>query len=64
MNLDSVTNKDLNELERLSSELLALMGRARLKDTILAELLDEFVHQAGKVRRSRFDVNDSEFRSF
>jgi hypothetical protein len=64
MDLDSVSDKDLNELERLSRELLTLMGRAKLKNNILADMLDEFVRQAGEVRRSRFDASDSKYRSY
>jgi hypothetical protein len=64
MDFDLVTNKDLNELERVSSELLVLMGKARLKNTIVGEMLAEFVRQMGEVRRARFDVADSEYGSF
>ena len=39
MNLDSLTDKHLHEIERLAKELLDVMRKAKLKDDPLAEQL-------------------------
>ncbi len=59
MRLDLVSSQDLVELQRLSRELLATLYRAKLHDTILADLLDEFEQQTGKIRYTRVDEDTS-----
>lgn len=61
MDLDTISNKNLGDLERLSKELLALMRKTKLLDTPLAKLLYELENEAGKIRRARFDAEDSEY---
>jgi hypothetical protein len=64
MDLDQLTNKDLNDFERLSTELLAVITTAKWQDTLLTDLLEELQQQAAKLRRARFDADDTEFKSY
>jgi len=64
MNLDSVSDKHLGELERLSGELLAVLRRAQLSDTPLAMMLSTLESESGELRRARFDAGDSEYSGF
>lgn len=57
----SVSDKDLQDLERLSRELLNVLRKAKASDTTLAKLLGELESGAGKHRRMRFDAKDSEY---
>lgn len=64
MNMDSVSDKNLGELERLSRELLAVMRKAQLADTPLATLLSTLESEAGEIRRARFDAHDSQYSGY
>jgi hypothetical protein len=65
MNLDEVSDQNLNLLERLSRELLDAMRRAKLLDSPLAQALTQFEREAGDARRSRFDSKPgSEYRGY
>lgn len=64
MNLDTLTDKHLHELERLAKELLDVMRKAKLKDEPLAEQLHQLEIQAGNLRRERFDANNPEYRGY
>ncbi|HLV36814.1 MAG TPA: hypothetical protein VKY59_16945 [Spirillospora sp.] len=64
MNLDTVSDKNLQELERLSRELLLLMRKANLKDDLLVEALYRLERQAGDLRRERFDAANQEYSGY
>lgn len=64
MNLESVSDSHLQELERLTRELLHLMRKARLLDLPLSGLLSTLEEEAEKVRRERFDAVDSEYQGY
>jgi hypothetical protein len=64
MNLDTVSDKNLQELERLSRELLLLMRKANLKDDLLVEALYRLERQAGDTRRERFDSANQEYSGY
>jgi hypothetical protein len=64
MNLETVTDKQLQELERLTRELLDVMRRAKLLEQPLTGLLSTLEQEAGKVRRERFDSVDKEYAGY
>jgi hypothetical protein len=64
MNLDTVTDKHLHELERLSKELLEVLRRAKLLDQPLTEMLRQMESAAEKARRERFDEVNPQFRGY
>jgi ribosomal 50S subunit-associated protein YjgA (DUF615 family) len=64
MDLDTVSDKHLHELERLSKELLALLKKGKLTDLPLAESLRLLQAQAEKARHARFDDHNKEFQGF
>jgi hypothetical protein len=55
MDLEPVSQKQVNELERLVKELLVAMRKARLQSEPLAENLRLFEQELGDLRRKRFD---------
>ncbi|HEX2908526.1 MAG TPA: hypothetical protein VHO69_16765 [Phototrophicaceae bacterium] len=64
MDLDSVSNKQLQELERLAQELLLVLRKAKLKDLPLIEELNQLVLESGKARRERFDAENTEYLGY
>ena len=64
MELDALSDKNLNELERLSRDLLAAMRKAKLSDSTLVNLLSTLERQAGEIRRARFDADDSQYNGY
>ena len=64
MELDTLSDKHLQDMERLARELLSLMRHAKLKDTPLAEALYQLEVEAAKVRRERFDAANPEYSGY
>jgi hypothetical protein len=64
MELQTVSDKNLSDLERLSRELLVVLRKSKMLDTPLAEMLYSLENEAGNVRRARFDANDSEYHGY
>ncbi len=64
MNLDTVTDKHVHEIERLTKELLEVMRKAKLQDEPLTELLRQLQQESGRVRRERFDGVDKEYSGY
>jgi hypothetical protein len=64
MNLETVSDKHLHELERLAKELLEIMRRAKVLDQPLTEMLRSLESQAEKARRERFDEVNPEFKGY
>ena len=64
MNLETLRDKHLQELERLSGELLALMRKTSLKDDPLVEMLYDLERKAGDTRRERFDADNPEYSGY
>ncbi len=64
MNLDTVSDKHLHELERLTQELLYVLRRAKLLDQPLTELLRALQSQTEQARRERFDEVNPEFKGY
>lgn len=55
MNLESLSPKQLNELEHMVRELLAALRKAKLHQEPLAEALRKAEEELGALRRERFD---------
>ncbi|MBC7812826.1 MAG: hypothetical protein H7175_16845 [Burkholderiales bacterium] len=64
MNLEGITAKQLQELERLARELGLVLRQAKLQDEPLAKSLHELELEAGKVRRERFDDSNPQYRGY
>ncbi len=64
MNLDLVSDKHLHEIERLTTELLLVMRKAKLQDEELYELLKALETVTGNARRERFDAVNPEYRGY
>ena len=64
MNLESLTKKQLNELERCVQELLSVMRKTRISDEALVEPLKVLEEKLGEVRRERFDETNPEYRGY
>ena len=64
MNLETISQKDLNELERLSRELLALLRKTKLQNEPVADSLHAFELALGDLRRQRFDELNSGYRGY
>lgn len=64
MDLESLSTKHLNELERLVRETLNVMRQAKLYDDPLAKSLYQLEQDLGKVRRERFDQANPEYHSY
>ena len=64
MDLDSISDKHLQDIERLVGELLAVMRQAKLLNEPIADSLNQLRTQAGEVRRKRFDLGDREYKNY
>jgi len=64
MDLEPLSPKHLNEIERLLRELLLAMRKANLHNEPLAKSLYEFETQIGEVRRARFDAANPEYTGY
>ncbi|MBZ0304084.1 MAG: hypothetical protein K8J31_30385 [Anaerolineae bacterium] len=64
MNLESISRKQLNELEHCVRELLVTMRKAKLQNDPLAESLQALEQQLGEARRERFDEANPEYHTY
>jgi hypothetical protein len=64
MELDTLSDKHLQDMERLARELITLMRQAKLKDEPLTEALHSLEMEAAKVRRERFDASHPEYHGY
>ena len=64
MDLESVSPKNLNELEHLLRELQVVMRKANLHNEPIAKALYEFEVQVGQMRRDRFDAANPEYSGY
>lgn len=62
--LETVSDKHLHEMERLTKELLQVMQKAKLRDLPIIELLRQLESQAEKARRERFDAVNPGYRGY
>ena len=64
MDLENLSDKHLQELERLSRELLTIMRKTTLKDDPLVEQLYQLERKAGDMRRERYDSSNPEYSGY
>ena len=64
MNLETISRKQLNELESRVRELLVTMRKAKLQYDPVAESLKSFEQELGNARRERFDAENLEYGTF
>jgi hypothetical protein len=64
MKLETISSKQLNEMERLSRELVTLMRKTKLQDEPLAAALHQLEVEIGKIRRIRFDEANPEYHAY
>ena len=64
MDLDPVSQKHINELEHMTTQLLKTLRSAKLNELPLYTSLHEFEQALGKERRARFDKNDSNYSGY
>jgi DNA gyrase/topoisomerase IV subunit A len=64
MNLDSLSDKNLQEVERLAKELLMVLRKSKLMDEPIYAELQALEQEAGSLRRSRFDATDNVTRGY
>ncbi len=64
MNFENMAPKDLNELERLTRELLVQIRKSKLQDEALVEALNAFERNLGEARRERFDATNNGYRGY
>jgi hypothetical protein len=64
MDLESISQQHLNELELSIRSLLVLMRKAKLHNEPAAELLRQLELQLGEERRARFDQANPEYHGY
>lgn len=64
MNLETVSDKHIHDLERTIGELLGLMRKAKLQDETLIATLRELQQKLEKTRHDRFDSKNTEFHTY
>lgn len=64
MNLEPVSSKNLNELERLLREIQVVMRKAGLHHEPVAKAIYELELEVGQVRRTRFDAVNPEYKGY
>ncbi len=64
MNLETLTRKQLNDIEHCVRELLLTMRKAKLQNDPLVESLKVLEQDLGKARREQFDATNSEYNSY
>lgn len=64
MNLDHLSDKQLQSVEQATLELLAALRQAKVKDEPIIEALRQLEQEASRLRRERFDVSNPEFRGY
>ena len=64
MNLETVSRKQLNDLEQQVRQLLVTMRSAKLQVEPLTESLQELARELEQVRHERFDEANSEYHTY
>jgi hypothetical protein len=64
MNLDTVSQKHMNELELLVNNLLSTLRKAKVEDDTLRDNLRALQTELEETRRRRFDTANSEYSGF
>lgn len=64
MNFEQVNNKQLQDIERLTKELMEAMRKAGQSDDPLYRDLAKMLERTEIERRARYDANDSGYKGF
>lgn len=64
MDLENISQKQLNELEHRVSELLTTIRKIKFQSEPLVESLKLLEQELGKARRERFDSVNSEYHTY
>lgn len=64
MSIETVPQKQLNELETHIRYLLVMLQKAKLQNEPVAELLRQFEVKLGEARRFRFDTSNPDYRGY
>lgn len=64
MQLETVSSKHINDLERLALELQQALRKAGLQNEPFAKALHDFEDELGQARRARFDAANSEYPGY
>ncbi len=64
VNLENISPKHLNDLERCVQDLLTTIRKAKFKDEPLQESLKLLEQRLGETRRKRFDEANPEYRGY
>jgi hypothetical protein len=64
MNFETVSQKHINEIERLVRELQVAMRKAKLQNEPLVETLRLFEFELGELRRTRFDDANPKYQTY
>ena len=64
MNLETISRKQLNDLEQQAKQLLVTIQKAKLENTSLIEALQQLEHDLGEARRTQFDSINTEFHTY
>lgn len=64
MSFETISRKDLNELELRVRELLVIMKKTKLQDDPRINALKSLEQELGDVRRKRFDEANPEFQGY
>jgi hypothetical protein len=63
MSLETISRKQLNDLEQQTRQLLVTIRAAKLQNNLLVVSLQELAAELEKVRHERFDTTASEQQS-
>lgn len=64
MNLETISQKQLNELEHCVRELLSTMRKLKVVDEPLVESLKVFEQKLAEARRERFDAANPDYKGY
>ena len=64
INLEKLSQKQLNELEQCVRELLSVLRKTRIANEPLVTSLTLLEHNLGEIRRERFDQSNPEYQGY
>ncbi len=64
MELETISDKNIQELERLTRELLNVIKRAKIQDEKLIDALKDLEAKVGEIRRTRFDESNPQYHGY
>jgi ribosomal 50S subunit-associated protein YjgA (DUF615 family) len=64
MSLETISRKQLNDLEQQVGQLLVTIRRAKLENIPLIEALQKLEQELEQSRHERFDAANSEYQSY